>query len=272
MNRALLAAFAFASTLPHLACSPHPSAARSAPLTQQQKVEMVSVFEGFKLLQRAIDPRAGSSDAIPADSRAYFEQVQNHCTFPTALDPISEEVLQLEADGAQCPIQLGYVFASVISPQDENRQFSWTYELKDHSLSNSRTLDFVDLRGKQNVITSASTESPVDANYEVTSTAEGTLRSVAHGEGTIEIRSFVRTTLKFGPSYKQSEIRLRFNRFTADINWTEQLSNGTMVSRVLVNGEKLPDTLELELRRSLPQYLLAGKSVPDRRGTAFPPH
>lgn len=233
-------------------CGSSSSESSPAPLTPQQKQDLMTALEGMSAVQASIP--AFSFPNHPASAkpglRKMSEEIRTNCSAEVTRSN-DRELKYLKLFGSRCPVTLVYDLEIQNLGNKESRALTWNYEVNDEFLRSLNSIDRISLSGWQNVITRVDS-SGASGTFELK--VSGPVRSPQLGEGTVEIHThgnfiYARDTLR---SDGLTTARFRFPTFHAELKAIETANAGNTVRRYNLNGTTLSDNELRELRARLP--------------------
>lgn len=257
----MFAILALCWVLLNAACGRTSSNAPPAPLTPQQKQDLMSALEGVSAVQAAV-PEFGFQNH-PASTKPGLRRMEDlirmNCTTDVERTNNNRDLEYLKLSGARCPVTLVYDLSVERLGNSETRSMTWNYEVIDDSARSYNSIDRIALTGSQHVITSV-TASGVGGTIDFK--ISGPIRSPQLGDGSLELVNTGRFSYAQGATWSESTTiaHVRFPTFDAEFKAVETMSEGRSIRRYSLNGTALSESELNELKARLPILLNPGSN------------
>lgn len=233
-----------------------------APLTTQQRQDLMTALEGMSAIQVAV-PEFGIGSHPSASKPGVQElssRIRTACLKDAWRQPDKSDVRRIEVKGAGCPVNLYFDLDIQKVGTSERRNVAWSYEVNDESVRALNTIDRLNLTGSQEMnVTSDFQGSATEFSQTIDMRLAGDVHSPQLGAGRIELVGRSNVVFKRDGLRAQGATVARFNfpTFQAEFKVNETVSDSNHVTSYTLNGVRLSESEVREIRARLPRLGLA---------------
>lgn len=241
-------------------CSPSSSSSQAAPLTPQQKQDLMGTLEGMSGIQAAI-PEFDLKNH-PAATKPGLQEMEDVIRLRCQKDALRSDGMDLSylsLYGPACPVHMVYDLKIQMRNGSEVRNVSWDYEVLDDSVRPLNSIDRLSLRGSQSTATQA-TSSGLSGQVQLR--VSGSVHSPQLGDGLVDMTGSGSFSYDHGivNIRNSTTARLRFSTFDAALTIDETRQNGRDARHYALNGVPLSEAEFRDLQARLPILLSPGSN------------